>query len=160
MKLFIIDDEEMIREMLKDFISEKFPGYEVSVFVTGEAALQHIYVKPDLIILDYFLNSKDSTAKNGVEILKQIKNVMPDVPVIFLSGQESPVIAVDIIKYGAYDYVIKNENAPHRIEILLGKILGHKTLNAKLNFQRIMNIVLTILVIALIVGIAMMRVSS
>ncbi|MEI7801722.1 MAG: response regulator, partial [Bacteroidota bacterium] len=91
-----------------------------------EDCLRNLDLNPDYIILDYNLNSVNTSAANGLEILKKIKEEKPDVFVIFLSGQEKIEIAVDTIKYGAYDYVVKNQSSFLRIENCLINI--HKNL--------------------------------
>ena len=157
MKIFVIDDEAFMREAIQTFLKEKFPEDEVITFETGENALQHIYQKPDVIFLDFYLNLKESEAQNGIEILKQIKNILPDTPVIMLSSQDSVTVAADTIKYGAYDYIVKSESAFARLQILLNKIHGYNQLNKRFEFQRIMNIVLAVLLAGLLIGMLAMK---
>jgi len=153
MRIFIVDDEAFQRETVRDFISNKFPQAELILFSTGEEALHEIYRKPDCVILDYYLDTEKRNAANGIQILEQIKNILPEVPVILLSGQEDPSVAADIIKHGAYDYVVKNESSFARLQILLNKIYGMQELQGKLGFQRVMNIILLLVVIALVCGV-------
>lgn len=153
MKIFVIDDEAFQREMVKDFISRKFPQAEVHLYETGENALHEIFKKPDCVIIDYYLNLQDSSAANGIQILEQIKEVLPQVPVILLSGQDDPEVAAAAIKHGAYDYVVKNENSISRLQLLLDKIYGLQELQGKLGVQRVMNMILLILFAALVVGV-------
>src|SRR3990172_5486627 len=72
-KVAIVDDEAQMREMLKDFVEQKFPAAEISMYSSGEEALEKIYEEPDMIILDYLLDSKNSEAMNGVQVLKKLK---------------------------------------------------------------------------------------
>jgi len=113
--LFLVDDEPIQNEMLKDYLNERFL-YEVKVFDNGEEAMQHMHLNPEIVVLDYHLSSHIKDAKNGVEILKEIKDKHPEVQVIILSGQDKISVAVDTMKYGAYDYVVKGESAFSRIE--------------------------------------------
>jgi DNA-binding NarL/FixJ family response regulator len=153
MKIFVIDDESFHREMVADFIKRKFPEGEVIKYSTGEEALHEIYKKPDCVIIDYYLNLNNPTAANGIQFLDQLKEVLPQVPVILLSGQENPEVAAAAIKHGAYDYIVKNENSLSRLELLLNKIYGMQELQGKLGFQRVMNWILLILFLALIAGV-------
>jgi DNA-binding NarL/FixJ family response regulator len=153
MKIFVIDDESFHREMVADFIKRKFPEGEVSKYPTGEEALHEIYKKPDCVIIDYYLNLNNPAAANGIQFLDQLKEVLPQVPVILLSGQENPEVAAAAIKHGAYDYIVKNENSLSRLELLLNKIYGMQELQGKLGFQRVMNWILLILFLALIAGV-------
>ena len=74
---------------------------------------------PSAIVLDYYLNSKDKDAANGVDILKKIKKLNKATPVIMLSSQESYGIASQTIMYGAVHYVIKGKEAFQEINELL-----------------------------------------
>lgn len=119
--LFLVDDEPIQNEMLKDFLKERFL-YKIKVFETGEDALQHMHEHPEIVVLDYHLSSNNPKAKNGVEVLKLIKDNNPDTQVIILSGQDKIDVAVDSVKYGAYDYVVKGETAFSRIENIINNI--------------------------------------
>lgn len=116
--LFLVDDEPIQNEMLKDYLNERFL-YEIKVFDNGEDAMQNMHLNPEIVVLDYHLSSQQKNAKNGVEILKAMKDKHPETQVIVLSGQDKIDVAVDTIKYGAYDYVVKGESAFTRIENLI-----------------------------------------
>jgi two-component system OmpR family response regulator len=113
--LFLVDDEPIQNEMLKDYLDERFL-YEIKIFDNGEEALNNMHLNPEIVILDYHLSAHNKNAKNGVEILKKMKDNFPQVQVIVLSGQDKIDVAVDTMKYGAYDYVVKGESAFSRIE--------------------------------------------
>lgn len=113
--LFLVDDEPIQNEMLKDYLNERFL-YEVKIFDNGEEALQNMHLNPEIVVLDYHLSGHNKEAKNGVEILKSIKDKYPATQVIVLSGQDKIDVAIDTMKYGAYDYVVKGESAFSRIE--------------------------------------------
>lgn len=108
--VFLIDDEPIQNEMLKDFLADRFLSH-IKTFDNGEEAMKEMHLGPEIIILDYHLNAHDKSAKNGVEVLKMIKDNYPKVEVIMLSGQDKIEVAVESMKYGAYDYVLKGETA-------------------------------------------------
>ncbi len=157
LNISLIDDDAQMREMLKDFFKENYPLSVVSSFSTGEAALKGIVNEPDLIVLDYHLDSVDKQAMNGIQVLKHLKDRFPHVPVIFLSGQEKMEVAANTMKYGAWDYILKNESAFHRLEIHINNILGHVDLKKHLGTQKFFNRLLAILTVALVLGIIVMR---
>ena len=157
-KVAIVDDEAQMREMLKDFVEQKFPAAEISVDSSGEEALEKIYEEPDMIILDYLLDSKNSEAMNGVQVLKKLKERYEDVHVVFVSGQERAEIAANTMKYGAYDYIVKNENAFHRLEIVVKNVLGNTQLKKTAGTQKFFNYLLVALIAALVIGIIVMKV--
>ncbi|REJ82404.1 MAG: response regulator [Bacteroidetes bacterium] len=156
-KIILIDDDASMSEMLKDFFKTNYPASELIYFSSGERALQDIYLTPDMIVLDYHLDSSDPAAMNGMQVLKKLKTRFPDVPVIFLSGQEKAEVAANTMKYGAYDYVVKNEHAFHRLSIITNNLLGHSDLRKNLGTQKFFNIFLGILLIALVLGIIIIR---
>jgi two-component system OmpR family response regulator len=148
--LFLVDDEPIQNEMLKDFLTERFL-YEIVVFDNGEDALKSMHLQPEILILDYYLNANNPNAKNGIEILKQIKEVSPSTQVIALSGQDKIEVAIDTIKFGAYDYVVKGESAFSRIENIINNLSElHKmiTINkAQKNTITFLSIVMVLIIL-------------
>lgn len=114
-EIFVVDDEPLLTEMLRDYLTEKDPDLSVKTFPTGEACLQCLDQNPDLIVLDYYLNSREKDAANGIDILKAIKHRNKALPVIMLSSQKSYATAARTIQYGAVHYVIKGQDAFHEI---------------------------------------------
>jgi DNA-binding NtrC family response regulator len=119
-RIFLVDDEPIQNEMLKDYLSERFL-YDINTFDTGEEALKNMNLNPEIVVLDYHLNAHRSDVKNGVEVLQAIKEKHPNVQVIMLSGQDKLDVAVDSMKYGAYDYIVKGETAFSRMENVINK---------------------------------------
>jgi len=109
--IFIVDDEPLLSEMLTDYLKDQYEGFNIKSFPTGEACLQRIDEQPDVVILDYYLNSKEKDAANGMDILKGIKKQNKALPVILLSSQKSYATAAQTIMYGAMHYVIKGQDA-------------------------------------------------
>lgn len=118
-KVFIVDDEPLLSEMLTDYLLGHNPNLVIRSFLTGEACLKNLYEKPAIVILDYHLNSRELDAANGLEILKEIKRKYKTTPVIMLSSQESYSKASQIIGYGAIHYVIKGQEAFEKIQKLI-----------------------------------------
>lgn len=99
--IFIVDDEPAISKLLSYWVKDKWK-YEVEVFASGEDVLKRLSGKPDLILLDIMLPGLD-----GLETLKRIKHCDENLPVIILSAQGSIEVAVEALRYGAYDYFPK-----------------------------------------------------
>ena len=74
--LFLVDDEPIQNEMLKDYLSERFL-FDLKVFESGEEALQNIGLNPEIVILDYHLSGKNRDAKNGLQVLQDVKEKKP-----------------------------------------------------------------------------------
>ena len=123
--IFIIEDDKLYSKML-NFHLQRHEYKNVYVFNEAEDFLNHLHLNPDVVLLDYHLG-----ATNGLEVLKKIKRFNPNIQVILLSAQNEIAIAVDTLKYGAFDYIEKNEQAfdhvyekikdIHEMNILLNK---------------------------------------
>lgn len=118
-KIFIVDDDVMMTEALTDYLTSR-TSHEVSVFHTGEECLKQLDEHPDFVILDYYLNSVQKDAANGMEILQIIRKNYPKIHVIMLSSQERYGIALQTISRGAEQYVIKDVDSFEKIEEIIG----------------------------------------
>jgi two-component system, NtrC family, response regulator AtoC len=99
--VFIVDDEPAISKLLSYWVKDKWK-YDVEVFANGEDVLKKLSSKPDLVLLDIMLPGLD-----GLETLKRIKHLDENLPVIILSAQGSIEVAVEALRFGAYDYFPK-----------------------------------------------------
>lgn len=113
-KIFIVDDDIMLTEALSDYLTRKV-AHDVHCFGTGEECLDHLAEEPDVIILDYHLNTVNADAANGMEILQLIRKKLPHAHVIMLSSQERYSIALQTIQKGAEQYVIKGTDSFEKI---------------------------------------------
>lgn len=122
--VYIVDDDKMYSNALKHYLETSCSDLNLHIeqFIVGETLLMSIDKKPNIIILDYHLNSKFYDAVNGLEILKEIKRVSPDSKVIVVSGQDQVNIAVEAIAKGATDYIVKNKEAYEKIKTTIIKI--------------------------------------
>ena len=99
--VFIVDDEKSIARLLAHWLKDKWK-YKVEVFENGEEVLKKLHLNPDLILLDIMLPELD-----GIEILKRVKQIDEDLPIIMLSAQGSIEVAVEALRLGAFDYFPK-----------------------------------------------------
>jgi two-component system OmpR family response regulator len=120
LSVFIVDDNKLFSAALHNQLNDIFnAGANIRLFSTAEECLDHLEDGPDIIVLDYYLNSRFYDAMNGLEALKKIRMKDPNIRVVMLSAQDKMEIAVDAIRYGAYDYIIKNEKVFLRTRIVL-----------------------------------------
>jgi two-component system, NtrC family, response regulator AtoC len=108
-KVFIVEDDLWYSSMLEYYLSLN-PDYVLQKFNTAKSFLAKLHEKPDVVTLDYSL--PDTT---GDQLLSQIKESCPDTKVIIISGQEDVKVALDLLKKGAYDYIVKDEDAKDRL---------------------------------------------
>jgi two-component system OmpR family response regulator len=155
--VYLVDDSEVYLSALEYALQDnKENKFKIKTFSTGEECLQQIYVSaPDIVVVDYYLNSTSPTAMNGIKVLDKIKAFNKNINVIMLSSQEKLEVAVNSIKFGAYDYVIKNESAFLRIKFLINRIIY--SINLKKDIKRyftwnvVMGILFLFFIIALVI---------
>lgn len=115
-KIFIVEDDEWYSEFLIYHLTLN-PDYEVKKFRTAKDFLGALAENPNIVTLDYTL--PDMT---GSDVLKRIKDYNNDIQVLIISGQEDVSTAVELLKQGAYDYIVKNEDARNRILSVVNNI--------------------------------------
>ena len=107
--IFIVEDSVVYKDLIVGHLqSKKFKN--IKTFKSGTECLKELEKKPDLIILDYSIDGM-----SGLEFMKKAKESNPEIDFIFLSGQNDVEVAVMIMKLGAFDYIVKNENSPARL---------------------------------------------
>ena len=100
-KILVIDDEPILRDSLE--VALKTSGYEVLTARTGEEGLEGFQKEnPDLILLDHWL-----PGINGDEVLRRMKEKDPEIPIIIMTAQGSIEMAVNSMKMGAFDFLVK-----------------------------------------------------
>jgi two-component system, OmpR family, response regulator len=131
--LFLVDDDALSLKALEIEFADS-TEWVIKTFPTGELCLENISQNPNVIILDYHLNSIEKDAINGLETLKRIKTSNQTIPVIMLSGQDKIEVAVNCMKYHAYDYIVKSETAFLRLKKAISTILHYQKIEKTLNW--------------------------
>ncbi len=123
--IHLIDDDTKHLVLLKNHLEKKCRfNLDLHIFTSGENSIDKFTeLKPDIIILDYYLDGINPNAMNGIEVLKKVKTIAPEIDVVMMSAQESIQIAVDTLEYGAYDYIIKNDTAFMRAQLIIDNIV-------------------------------------
>jgi two-component system response regulator AtoC len=109
LKVFILEDDPWYGSMLQHYLSLN-PDYEVKRFTSSKEFFSHLHEKPDVVTLDYSMPDMD-----GGEVLKKIKGVHPDIQVLIISGQEDVSTAITLLKNGAFEYIVKDEETKDRL---------------------------------------------
>jgi len=100
-KILVIDDEPTLRDSLE--VALKTSGYDVLTARTGEEGLERLLKEnPDLILLEHWLHGI-----NGDEVLRRIKEGDTEIPIIVMTAQGSIEMAVNLMKMGAFDFLVK-----------------------------------------------------
>ena len=109
LKIFVVEDDDWYCRML-EYTFKLNPDDEVAIFKSGEAFLKRLNEKPDVVTLDFHLPDM-----GGDVLLKEIKSLDPDIEVIIISEQSSIETAVELLKEGAFDYIVKQEDIRDRL---------------------------------------------
>ncbi|HKG75139.1 MAG TPA: sigma-54 dependent transcriptional regulator [Aestuariivirgaceae bacterium] len=116
--ILIVDDEADIRELIAGILEDE--GYQARLAHNSDAALAAIEERrPSLVILDIWLQG---SRLDGLDLLNVIKEKLPDLQVIIISGHGNIETAVSAIKRGAYDYIEKPFKAD-RLILVIGRAL-------------------------------------
>jgi two-component system response regulator CssR len=99
-KVFLVEDEEDLNKVLTSYLKKE--NWIVKSFTDGESAISAIDEQPDLWILDIMLPDID-----GYEIIKEIKQKTPNIPVIFISARDAQIDRVVGLDMGSDDYLAK-----------------------------------------------------
>ena len=100
-RLLVVDDEATVTDLLQEFLTTL--GYEVEVAASGEAAVARIPVyRPDAVLSD--LNMEGLT---GLDVMRSARQADEEMAVILITGETTTAVAIDAMRQGAYDYIIK-----------------------------------------------------
>ena len=101
--VLIVDDERDICELVSGILTDS--GYATRTASDSDTALNEIAKRcPSLVLLDIWLQG---SRLDGLEVLKLLKERLPNLPVVIISGHGNLETAVSAIKIGAYDYIEK-----------------------------------------------------
>ncbi|MDN3511438.1 MAG: diguanylate cyclase [Candidatus Jettenia sp. CY-1] len=100
-RILIVDDEEIIRDLLYDVLSQT--GYKVKIAINGRDAVKQIENEPfEIVITDLRM-----PGVSGIELLQYVLKMNPDVCVLIMTAYGTIESAVNAMKLGAYDYICK-----------------------------------------------------
>ncbi len=120
-RILIVDDELIIRESLTDWLMES--GYETHAVEDGQKAIEQVKsAEWDLLLVDLKMKGM-----NGIEVLQQVKQIAKDLPVVIITGYPTVDTAVQAMKEGAYDYIVKPFN-PEEIDLVIRNVVAHQKL--------------------------------
>ncbi|WP_426492745.1 response regulator [Hymenobacter sp. 102] len=116
-KIFLVDDDLFCLKLMEQAIRSQ--GYhDIKTFDNGSDCLNSLTDEPDIIFLDQMMGSV-----SGMDALKAIKRFNPDILVVFVSGQQQVEVAVESLKFGAFDYIVKNETQRSKLNAVLERIM-------------------------------------
>jgi len=103
----------------------KYPQVKVKEYSGGDACLRELIAgvvdEPDLVLMDYFLDSSFGMSKDGLETLSKLKEIYPEMDVIMLTSVDNEKIIDLAKKKGALDYVVKGVASFEKLDSILNK---------------------------------------
>ncbi len=108
-KIFVVEDDDWYNRLLVHNLS-LIPDYDIESFTSGKDCIKNLNKEPDVITLDYRLPDM-----KGLEVLKEIKAINEDIQVVLISEQDDIEVVVELLKHGAYDYIVKSSDVKERL---------------------------------------------
>jgi DNA-binding NarL/FixJ family response regulator len=122
MNILITDDHAHVRRGLRELLVDAFPDAHFSEASNGDEMLAQLVIsQPDVLLLDI-----NMPGRSGFEILKDVKQIYPQLPVIMVSVQAESQYALRCLRAGAAEYVNKN-SASEELVPAIKKILSSDT---------------------------------
>jgi len=120
-RILIVDDEAFNLDLLEQELTDR--GYAVERARDGAEAVRKVEsARPDLMLLDYMM-----PGMNGLDVLEAIRDAESDVPVVMMTAHGSIEVAVQAMKLGAYDFILKPFEPDH-VALAIQKALEHRRL--------------------------------
>lgn len=141
-KIFLVEDDSLFAMTVEKGLS-KDSDFEVTKFRTGEELFKFLDKEketPDIIVLDYNLNSVEKEAMTGGEVLGVLKTKykkrIDNAPIIILSGLTEVKAAVDLLKKGAKDFILKDNVFLENLKKSLNNIIELRQLRAEMGLYK------------------------
>jgi polysaccharide export outer membrane protein len=135
--IFIIDDSQVCIDMYSIALNRL--GYSnIKTFLKSADCLNSLVLSPKIVFLDYNMDDL-----NGIEILKKIKRFDPQILVVFISSQEQINVAVNALKYGAFDYIAKKDFNMATVKLVMEKLESVREIIDRRNKKSVMSKVLS-----------------
>lgn len=128
--IYIIEDDLWFQKLLKHYLSLN-QDHEVRVFNSPSELLLSMHSKPDLLCIDFLLPEMD-----GATLINKILIQNPHQDIIVISGQENINIAVELIKKGVRDYIIKDDHVKENLWKAIESIKEKKVLKEEITKLR------------------------
>lgn len=125
--IYVVEDNDWYNRLLVHYLTMN-PEFKVMSFFTGKELLSHLHERPDVITLDYRLPDV-----KGSDLLRKIRDFDDGIEVIVISEQDDVQTAVDLLREGAFDYLVKNEEISERLHSSIGKIRKNAGLRKRIS---------------------------
>lgn len=117
-KTFIVDDDPFWTAILTQLLSDI--GFtDIVTFPGGTDCYQNLHLNPGLVFLDYQMEDM-----NGLDVLQKIKGYDPAIDVVFCTSHEDLHVAIDAIRFGSFDYLLKGNATRKELSSIVSSVLN------------------------------------
>ncbi len=120
LKILVVDDEPFVRDILEAVLSSGPIPVEVETADNGGEALDRYRHHPDT---DIIISDMNMPIMNGLELIKNLRKISTDVPIIILTGNSEVKTAIAALNSGASDYLLKDENIQDTIPVSVKRVM-------------------------------------
>lgn len=129
-RIFVVEDDPWYGSALEYHLSLN-PDFVIHLFTTGTDCLKNLHLQPDLVTVDFSLPDL-----SGDQLYKKIAETHPAMPVIIISAQENVGIAVELLKLGVNDYLVKDDNTKDVLWNTINKVRNTQHLQEEVKSLR------------------------
>ena len=151
--VYLVDDDPIFLEILEEEMKQ-LKYVNVRRFANGETCLNQLRKEEgtvDVIFLDYDLAGGKDGKADGVSILRKIKKSSPTTEVVMLTGSEDLEVAVEAMRFGAFDFIVKNDSAMLRARNALTWVNNRKlSQTMEKGYRKILHGVIGVLVLIIV----------
>src|SRR5271165_775251 len=128
-RILVVDDETPVRSMMGATLERQ--GYNVHLAASGREAIEALNRAPfDLVLTDIVMQDG-----NGIALLERIRGQYPCVPVVMVSAIHDISVAIDSMRRGAYDYLLKPFEREHLVATVLRALEYRQAIEENQNYQ-------------------------
>ena len=126
-KVMVVDDEQDVREVIQMQLEKH--GLNVVVATNGEEAIENLHAENNLVNMGLILCDIRMPKINGVEAIQYFKKTAPGIPIIVITGYPDTELAVDMLKKGVKDYLVKPVEKEKLIQVVDEALADGKDFN-------------------------------
>jgi len=115
-KVFLVDNDLITLNKYRQGL-ENIGYKDIHLFLNGVICINNLHLKPYIIFLNHPIDES-----SGFDVLKKIKQHHPNIYVVIMSNQEDVNLAVDVLRNGAFDYIVKGDNEVSKMSHVIERI--------------------------------------
>jgi len=119
LSILVVDDDGFVRDMLQDILLSG--GHRVAIAVDGQDALRLLNADAGV---DLVISDMDMPVMSGLELLRTLRENGSPTPIIFLTGNQELRVAIEALKKGANDYILKDEHIEDTVAISIANVMA------------------------------------